>query len=49
MQPTETALEYLGHKITHIFPTCPVCKLVYIPEKEVNGKMHQVETELEDK
>jgi len=49
LEPESINLEYLGHRMTHQFLTCPVCKMVYIPENIVNGKMHQVETELEDK
>jgi uncharacterized OB-fold protein len=49
MIPMETSLEYLGHKMTHKFPKCPDCGIVYIPEEIVNGKIHEVETELEDK
>jgi len=49
MLPSEISLEYLGHKMTHSFPKCPVCGAVYIPEETVNGKIREVETVLEDK
>jgi uncharacterized protein with PIN domain len=45
----EVSLEYLGHRLSHSFPVCPVCGQVYISEEIVTGKIHQVETELEDK
>ncbi|MGI5892395.1 MAG: DVU_1557 family redox protein [Bacillota bacterium] len=49
MVPTEINLEYLGHRMTHEFLSCPNCNNLYIPEELVVGKMHKVETELEDK
>lgn len=49
LELTSINLEYLGHRMTHQFPTCPVCKLIYIPEEVVMGKMQQIERELEDK
>ncbi|NTV91692.1 MAG: DNA-binding protein [Clostridiales bacterium] len=49
MEPADVNLEYLGHRMTHKFPVCPVCGQIFIPEDIVSGKMHQVETELEDK
>lgn len=49
MEPADVHLTYLGHQLTHKFPTCPVCKQVFIPEEDVTGKIAQVERELEDK
>ena len=49
MWPADVNLTYLGHQITVKFPTCPVCKQVYISEDEVTGGMQRVERELEDK
>jgi hypothetical protein len=45
----DVALEYLGHKLTQPFPTCPVCKAVYIPEEAVSGKIRKLEMVLEEK
>jgi uncharacterized protein with PIN domain len=49
MVPTNVNLDYLGHRMTHEFFACPACKNLYIPEAVVVGKMHKVETDLEDK
>ena len=49
LEPATIHLEYLGHTLTHQFPTCPLCKLTYIPEDVVEGTLHKIETELEDK
>ena len=49
LEPTKINLNYLGHRITHEFPACPVCGNLFISEEIVTGKMYEVETELEDK
>jgi NAD-dependent SIR2 family protein deacetylase len=45
----ETTLEYLGYDMTYQLPRCPVCGQVFISEEIARGKMHEVETSLEDK
>ena len=37
---------YLGHTVAHEVPVCP---MVFIPEELVEGKMAEVEEQLEDK
>ncbi|WP_094604254.1 hypothetical protein SPSIL_036970 [Sporomusa silvacetica DSM 10669] len=49
LEPENIVLEYLGRRMTHQFLSCPECKLIYIPEEIVEGKIHQVEIALEDK
>lgn len=49
LEPKKINLNYLGHRVTHEFMCCPVCGQPYISEDIVNGKMHEVETMLEDK
>lgn len=45
----KVTLAYLGSNFPVELPKCPKCGLVYIPESLARGKMHQVETALEDK
>ena len=40
---------YLGHTVAHEVPTCPKCGRVFIPEGLAEGKMAEVEGQLEDK
>jgi uncharacterized protein with PIN domain len=40
---------YLEHTVAHEVPTCPECGKVYIPEDLAEGKMAEVEEQLEDK
>ena len=47
--PEKTFFHYLGHSFFTDIPKCPVCGLVYIPEKLARGRMAEVEQELEDK
>ena len=47
--PTKTNLKYLGHKLSYELPCCPKCGKVFVSEEIAKGKMHEVETELEDK
>ena len=44
-----TALYYMGNRVSEKFLRCPVCKQVYIPEEVVLGKMAEAEESLEDK
>ena len=47
--PRKTVLAYLGHSVSHEVPTCPVCGRVYIPQDLAEGRMLEVEQQLEDK
>ena len=47
--PSKVNLDYLGHRITHEFPVCPVCGNLYIPEDIVSEKIQKIESQLEDK
>jgi hypothetical protein len=49
MEPEEIRFEYLGNTFTHVFPQCPQCKLVFIPEDIVDSKIREVEMLLEEK
>jgi rubrerythrin len=40
---------YLGHTVAHEVPVCPKCGKVFIHEELVEGKMAEVEEQLEDK
>jgi Zn-finger nucleic acid-binding protein len=42
-------LTYLGHDVLHDFPCCPKCGQVFIDEAIATGRMHEVETMVEDK
>jgi len=42
-------LEYMGHTIQHEVPVCPKCGKVYISKELAEGRMHEVEENLEDK
>jgi len=44
-----TNFEYLGNEFRADIPQCPKCGMVFIDESLVHGKMHEVETEMEDK
>jgi hypothetical protein len=45
----KTVLSYLGHTVAHEVPTCPKCGKVFIPEELAEGRMAEVEQQLEDK
>jgi uncharacterized protein with PIN domain len=45
----KAVLEYLGHTVSHEVPTCPKCGKVYIPQELAEGRMSEVEQQLEDK
>ena len=47
--PTQTFFDYLGHNFHTDILRCPECGEVYIPESLVQGRMAEVEQELEDK
>ena len=45
----KTVFEYLGHSVAHEVPACPKCGKVYIPKELAEGRMAEVEQQLEDK
>lgn len=49
LKPKKTMFEYLGHKFSHDVPACPNCGKVYIPKELAEGRMAEVEEQLEDK
>ena len=49
LAPKKTVLSYLGYSVAHEVPTCPKCGKVYIPCELAEGRMLEVEQQLEDK
>jgi hypothetical protein len=45
----KVVFSYLGHTVAHEVPACPKCGKVFIPEGLAEGKMAEVEEQLEDK
>ena len=45
----KTVFRYLGRDITHEVHRCPVCGKVFIPKSLAEGRMAEVEEQLEDK
>lgn len=45
----KTVFSYLGHKFSHDVYTCPKCGKVFIPKELAEGRMAEVEEQLEDK
>lgn len=45
----KTVFSYLGHNVSHDVLTCPKCGKIFIPEGLAEGKMAEVEQQLEDK
>jgi ribosomal protein S27AE len=45
----KTSFTYLGHNFSHEVLRCPDCGKVFIPKELAEGKMAQVEEQLEDK
>ena len=45
----KTVFSYLGHTVSHEVLTCPKCGKVLIPEELAEGKMAEIEEQLEDK
>jgi len=45
----KTVFNYVGRSFTHDVPCCPKCGLVFIPPELAEGRMAQVEEQLEDK
>ncbi len=49
LREAPVTFKYLDHEFRADMPKCPQCGETYISEELVMGKMHDVETELEDK
>lgn len=49
MVPMEAQFSYLDRIFRHKILRCPTCGQVYIPEELVKGRMHEVESALEEK
>ena len=47
--PKKTVFNYMGRSFTHDVPCCPKCGRVYITKELAEGKMAEVEEQLEDK
>ena len=47
--PKKTVFSYLGHTVAHEVMACPRCGKVFIPKELAEGKMAEVEEQLEDK
>ena len=45
----KTVFDYMGRSFTHEVPACPVCNKVLIPQELAEGRMAEVEEQLEDK
>ena len=47
--PKKIVFEYLGHTVAHEVSACPKCGKAYIPKELAEGRMAEVEQQLEDK
>jgi DNA-directed RNA polymerase subunit RPC12/RpoP len=45
----KTVFSYLGHTVAHDVRVCPQCGKIFISEQLAEGKMAEVEEQLEDK
>ena len=45
----KTVFDYMGRSFTHEVPCCPECGRVFIPPELAEGRMAEVEEQLEDK
>ncbi len=45
----KTVFSYLGHTVAHEVMACPRCGKIFIPEDLAEGRMAEVEEQLEDK
>jgi len=45
----KTTLKYMGRSFTHEVPRCPKCGKVYVSRELAEGRMAEVEAQLEDK
>jgi len=49
LEPKKTVFNYLSRSFTHEVEACPKCGAVLIPRELAEGKMAEVEEQLEDK
>jgi Zn-finger nucleic acid-binding protein len=49
LKPAKVSFEYLGNTFSHEVPVCPKCREVFIPPELAEGRMAEVEEQLEDK
>jgi len=49
LEMRKTVFSYLGHTVAHEVPVCPGCGRVFIPAELAEGKMAEVEEQLEEK
>ncbi len=49
LEVKKTVFFYLGHTVAHDVRVCPGCGKIFIPEKLAEGRMAEVEEQLEDK
>lgn len=47
--PKKIVFEYLGHTVAHEVPVCPKCGRAFISKELAEGRMAEVERQLEDK
>lgn len=47
--PKKTMFTYLGHTFSHEVLRCPSCGNVFIPKELAEGRMAEVEAQMEDK
>ena len=45
----KTTFRYLGRNVTHEVSRCPDCGKVFIPQNLAEGRMAEVEQQIEDK
>jgi hypothetical protein len=45
----KTVFSYLGHTVAHDVRVCPRCGKIFIPEELAEGRIAEVEEQLEDK
>ncbi|HHT17595.1 MAG TPA: hypothetical protein GXZ77_07815 [Papillibacter sp.] len=45
----KTVFTYMGHTVSHEVPRCPQCGAIFISRDLAEGRMAEVEEQLEDK
>jgi YgiT-type zinc finger domain-containing protein len=49
LKPAKVSFTYLGNTFSHEVPVCPKCGEVFIAPELAEGRMAEVEEQLEDK
>jgi len=49
LEKRKTVFSYLGHTVAHQVYACPGCGNVFIPEELAEGRMSEIEQQMEDK